>query len=607
MAKNDIKTMENNFYILKMIWKIAPYRIVLTNVMVLLSFASWTFYTVFFMRYLFGSENTKSFNEVILFVWIVVVINLLYYFLVSWYNNIYVPCTDLKIRYAFNKMLFEKAQSVDISCYETPEFYDLYTKANTEACDRAISVLQTNATLISSALSSLYVIYTMGSITLWTLPFIMLPIIGNLYFGKKMGKVYFELNQDCIPQRRKQDYVNRVVYLRKYVGEMRLTNIFNVLKKTYNDAIKNVIEKNMKVAKKIVLSFIPMLMLQFPLAFQGLWFLGAFLAIQTKTISLGDFIVLSSSIVSITWMIRNFSDSLVKYYQNSNYIENLKCFINYSPKIDELQKGIMPNPIINIVEFKNVSFKYDGQTAYALKDISLSLKPGSKNAIVGINGSGKSTLIKLLMRLYDPTEGEILLNNINIKEYDIRAYRDLIGVAFQDFAVFSASVYENILMKDLENDQERKNCINAAKSSGIYEKIYGLDNGMNSILTKEFDEDGIELSGGEKQKLAIARVFAKKSPIVVLDEPSAALDPISEYMMYENIINLCNEDIENKIVLIISHRLSSSLMCDNIFMFENGYLIESGSHQLLMKNDGAYANMFKKQAKNYLQTTGECM
>jgi ATP-binding cassette subfamily B protein len=588
-----------------MIWKFTPGRLILTFVMELLSFAAWTFYTVFFMRYLFGSENDKSFTQIITFVWVVVGINLLYYFLRSWYNNIYLPRTDLRIQYSFNRILFDKAQSVDISCYETPEFYDLYTKANTEACDRAMSVLKTNATILSSALSSLYVIYIMGSITLWSLPIILLPVIGNLYFGKKLGKIRYDLNQECIPQKRKQDYVNRVVYLRKYVGEIRLTNIFHILKKTYDDAVENIVAKNRKVAKKIVLLSIPALLLQFPLAFQGLWFLAAFLAIQTKTISLADFIVLSSSIVSITWMTRSFGDSLVTFFQNSNYIENLKCFLAYTPKIDEYQTGIQPPLAIDVIEFRNVSFHYEGQTDYALRYINLTLKPGTKNAIVGINGSGKSTFIKLLMRLYDPTEGDIFLGGINIKEYDLKAYRDLIGVAFQDFAVFSASVLENIWMKEVESEEQRENSIRAAKRSGIYEKISTQYNGMDSILTKEFDDNGIELSGGEKQKLAIARVFAKKSPIVVLDEPSSALDPVAEYMMYENIISLCNEDLENKIAIIISHRLSSSLLCDHILLFENGYLIDSGSHQELMKLGGAYANMFHKQAENYLQEVGE--
>ena len=603
MKNKNTQHINNNIYMLRMLLKIAPLRVILTFIMSILSFASRTFYTVFFMRYLFGLENGRSFNEVIMFIWIVVLINLLYYFLVSWYNNVYAPSTDVEIRYAFNKMLFIKAQSVDISCYETPEFYDSYTRANIEACDRAISVLQTSATLLSSVLSSLYVILTMSSITLWSIPFIVFPVIGNLIFGKKMAGISYELEKECVPYRRKQDYVNRVIYLRKYVGEIRLTNIFDVLSKMYNDSITDIIKTNKKYAKKKVSIHIPMLMLQFPLAFQGMWFLCAFLAIQVKTISLEEFIVLTSSIVSITWMLRSFTDSLVQAFSNTNYIKNLKHFLEYKPKIDEFQKGLIPSLIITKIEFKNVFFRYDGQQNYALENINLTIISGTKNALVGINGSGKSTFIKLLLRLYDPTEGEILLNNIDIKKYDIKAYRKLIGVAFQDFTIFSQTILENILMREPLYENDRQIAMNATKSSGINEKISSFKKDIDSILTKEFDQDGVELSGGEKQKLAIARAFAKKSPIIVLDEPSSALDPIAEYEMYENIMKLCNEEPQ-KIAIIVSHRLSSSTMCDMIFMFENGKLIEKGSHKFLIEYNGAYADMFNKQAKSYLHTIG---
>lgn len=595
-----IPTLKNNIYMIRMIWSASPLRVFLSFLMTLLSFASWTFYTVFFMKYLFGSKEGRTFNEVILFVWIVVFINLIYHYLSSWYNRVYVPISDIKIRYEINKILFEKAQSVDISCFENPDFYDSYTRANTEACDRAMSVLRTCTTLLSASLSSIYVIYTMTSITFWSLIFVALPLIGNLYFGKKLGKLRYDLNNECVKHKRKQDYVNRIIYLRKYAGEIRKTNIVDILKDIYEKAINNILDINKKYAKRRFVNLISMSMLQFPLAFQGMWFVGAYLAIVTKTITLGGFIVLSSSIVSITWMLRNFTDALNNYYIDANYIENLKHYLNYTPKIDELQKGLIPNPEINDIEFKDVSFKYSGQLNYALHHVSLKISRGTKNAIVGVNGSGKSTFLKLLMRLYDPIDGVILLNNIDIRNYDLKAYRGLIGTAFQDFAIFSQTVLENVLMRTPIDETDRLAGIKAMEDSDIYEKFNSFENGVDSILTKEFDKNGIELSGGEKQKLAIARAFAKKTPIVILDEPSSALDPIAEYNMYNNIIKVCN-DMPGKIALIVSHRLSSSMMCDNIFMFESGTIIERGSHEDLMNKSGAYKEMFDKQAASYLQ------
>jgi ATP-binding cassette, subfamily B, bacterial len=604
--KNDKpKFFKNNIYIVKLIWNICPSRVLLTLIMSLLSFASWTFYSVFFMRYLFGSpEGVRTFNEVIWFIWIVAAVNLVYYLIVAWYNNKFVPMTDIKINYEMNKILLLKAQSVDISCYETPEFYDSYTRATTEAYERAISVLKTCSTLISALLSSTYVIYTMCSITLFSIPFIIFPLIGNLYFGKKRSKILFEYDKTCVPFKRRQAYVNRVIYLRKYTGEVRLTNVFDILKEVYNVAIDGIILSAKKIAKKRFITTASQEMLIFPLAFQGMWFISALLAVKTHSISLGDFIVLSSAIVSITWMVRNFTDSLIQAFSDGNYIENLKHFLEYKPRIDENQEGIIPDDNVTEIEFRNVSFKYEGQKNYALENINLKMRSGTKNALVGMNGSGKSTFIKLLMRLYDPINGEILLNGINIKEYNIRAYRNLFGVAFQDFALFSETILENVLMKEIDNVDERNIGIEALKDSGIYDKVQTLKKQENTILTREFDNDGVELSGGEKQKIAIARAFAKNSPIVILDEPSSALDPIAEYNMYEAMNKLCDKEKDEKISIIVSHRLSSAAMSDIIYMFEKGCLVECDSHQNLMDKCGTYASMFKRQAENYLQPVG---
>ena len=604
--KNDkISTLKNNIFILKMVWNDCPSRIIMTFIMSIMSFASWTFYTVFFMRYLFYSpEGTRNFRDLIIFIWIVVVINLIYYLIDSWYNNIFIPVSNIKIQNSMNKMLFIKAQSVDISCYEMTDFYDSYTRAIAEASDRAMSIMNTCATLFSSLISSVYVIYTMFLITPLSLPFITLPLIGNLYLGKKLSRINYELDKKCIPFKRRQAYVNRVIYLRKYTGEIRLTNVFSILKEIYNISVKGIIDITRTYAKKRFSLDAAMLILQFPLPFQGMWFVSAFLAIQTKSISLADFIVLSSSIVSITWMARSFTDSLVQTFSNANYVENLKHFLNYTPKIDENQKGIIPDKNVVSIEFRNVNFKYPGQNNFALKDINITIKSDTKNALVGINGSGKSTFIKLVMRFYDPTNGEILLNNINIKNYDIHAYRNLIGSALQDFALFSETILENVILKRVCNEEERKNGIQALKNSGIYDKIQTFENKENTILTREFDDNGVELSGGEKQKIAIARAFSKKSPILILDEPSSALDPIAEYTMYESIIKLCDEERSGKISIIVSHRLSSAALCDKIFLFENGLILEEGSHVELLKKQGRYANMFLKQAESYLQSVG---
>jgi ATP-binding cassette subfamily B protein len=216
-------------------------------------------------------------------------------------------------------------------------------------------------------------------------------------------------------------------------------------------------------------------------------------------------------------------------------------------------------------------------------------------ALVGHNGAGKSTIIKLLFRLYDPIEGEILVNGRNIKEYNLRAYRKLFAAAFQDYKVFALPIKDNVLMGYLcENEDEA--VVDALIKAGVYDKIETLPNGINTILTKEFDEDGAILSGGQYQKIAVARTFIQNCPIKFYDEPSSALDPIAEYELYESIM----KESKDKIMIFISHRLSSVRSADKVFMLEQGKLIEQGTHEELMKINGVYADMYKKQAMNYL-------
>ena len=247
------------------------------------------------------------------------------------------------------------------------------------------------------------------------------------------------------------------------------------------------------------------------------------------------------------------------------------------------------------LELKGVSFCYEGAEKPTLRHINMKILAGQKIALVGHNGAGKSTLVKLLMRLYDVTEGEILLDGINIKEYQAKGYRSLFGTIFQDFKVFAATVAENVLLKPVTNQMEKERVKEALQESGIYKKIQTFPNGMDSILTKEFDEDGILMSGGESQKLAIARVFAKDSSIAILDEPSSALDPISEYEVFENMMKAC----KGKTVIFVSHRLSSATLADRIYMMEDGEIIEEGNHQELIEKNGKYAEMFFKQAEKY--------
>ena len=597
-SKNNISAIKNNIYFLKLIFGISPSAVILNFFTSLLVFVSWVFYSVFFLKFLFGAlYSSQSLANILIFIWAAAIGNVLINIYNTWFYNSFLQREYIKVACRLNLKLFKKAQTADISCYETPEFYNIYTKAASEAVTRVGSVLNNCATAVSALISSVTVIVTMAKITPLALIFIALPLIGNLFFGKKAGHVSFEINRDSTPARRQKNYVNRVLYFRKYAAELRTTGFFSVLKEAYGLAAKRTVEVARQYALKRSFYSGAKAILMFLLGYEGMWLCAAILGINGK-INIADLAVLLNAIVSVSWMLNNFEQSVSGLFTDAEFIENLKQFFAYKPKIDETAGGLKMPCRVESIEFKNVYFKYDGAENYALKNISLVLKRGDRNALVGINGSGKSTFLKLLMRFYDPERGEILLNGVNIKEYDVIEYRKYMGIAFQDFAMFSATVAENVLLSEVKTDEDRERAINALKESDVYGDVQKLKNGIDTVLTKEFDPDGAELSGGQRQKIAIARAVAKNSDVILLDEPSSALDPIAEYKMFETMAGLCkNKDI---LSVIVSHRLSSAAVCEKIFVFDKGKLAEQGTHKELLENGGVYAEMFKKQARNYL-------
>jgi len=291
---------------------------------------------------------------------------------------------------------------------------------------------------------------------------------------------------------------------------------------------------------------------------------------------------------------RQFSDVFPKMEEISMYVQKMKNFLDIEPKIVSTDKKPLPEKPTEI-ELRNVSFGYNEKDGYILNNISMKINPYSKIAIVGYNGAGKTTLIKLIMRLYDPNEGEILLDGVNIKEYDVEEYRRKIGTVFQDFKIFAASVKENVLLDFAENGKD-EDVVKAIEKSGFAERLETLSDGLETNLTTEFEENGVNLSGGEGQKLAVARVFYKDANLIILDEPSSALDPIAEYHLNHSMLTVA----EHKSVVFISHRLSTTRIADRIYMLEKGRIIEEGSHAELLERKGKYAEMWRVQAGQYL-------
>ena len=311
---------------------------------------------------------------------------------------------------------------------------------------------------------------------------------------------------------------------------------------------------------------------------------------------IGLFIQYTGGVGRFVSGVSSFVANIVALRNNNVYLKDLLAYINLP---NDMYQGTLPVEKRKDgeyeVEFKNVSFKYPGADTYALKNLSMKLHIGQRLAVVGQNGSGKTTMIKLLCRLYDPTEGEITLNGVDIKKYKYAQYTNIFSVVFQDFNLFSFTLGQNIAAAVSYDGEMAKQCLNMA---GFGERIKTLPKGLDTALYKNFEEDGVEISGGEAQKIALARALYKNAPFIVLDEPTAALDPIAEFEVYSKF----NGIVGDKTAVYISHRLSSCRFCDDIAVFHGGELIQRGSHDMLLADEsGKYHKLWNAQAQYYAE------
>lgn len=588
------RAIRNNLYAVSLLWNICPRLIIHQAIIRFLGYFEWLFYSAFFMRYVINALETKQeFSAIMIFLLITVAVFGSISFYQSFLNGSILPIGTAIVNKKLNLILFHKSRNVELSCFEDAKFYNQYTLAMEKADEQLIQTVNTLFGVIFGFFASIIAFILMFDVDHLSVLFVLFPIIGNFVFDRLIGKGEFARNQDMAPYNRKIAYVNRVMYLTDYAKEIRLTNAFSLMKRHYKEAIDGLAEVTKKYGGKLAFFHWFRVMFTFSFIFEGLLIYGAYRALVSQTMSLALLAVLTSMMVSTTWILIGFTESLMTSLKNGLFVDNLRNFLDYTEKLPENADGEDPGTNIERIEFRHVGFSY--QDEETIHDLSFTIKGGKTYALVGHNGAGKSTIIKLLLRFYEPTKGEILLNGKNIKSYHLQKYRQLFATAFQDNQIFSMSVAENVLMKPASKVNESQ-VVDALKLAGVYEKIQTLTQGIYTTLTREFDEEGTVLSGGEYQKIGVARAFAKDCPFKIFDEPSSALDPIAEYELFHNIL----QSGKDKTMLFISHRLSSVRHADWVFMLENGHIVEEGSHAMLMEQKGIYADMYTKQAINYL-------
>ena len=591
------RTIANNMFALRAIWAASPIYLAVylgsSFVYGIIEFLSEGYLLRMIVN---GIDEGKSIENIVTFVLVLATISLVSFTALSWFWNVISPVKQRRVSAYIEKLLFKKAAEVELACYENPAFYDKYVRAMDEAYERIMKVMRTLDNLISRVIA-----LSANSILLFIIDpvlilFGLFPLILGI-FRRLENIANHDLESERKQVNRRAAYVKRTFYLGEYAKEMRSGGIYANMLRDLRDTFgeyKRIIRKY--GVKRAIYGYIQRFGLEvvtiLGATLYSVWS-AMCIGAENGGMTVGDCIVVIGSIGTISYCLNNLVQNFAEFGEHALFLEDVRYFLDYEPKLVGGNKKAPEES--TVLEVKNLSFRYDGSDKDTLHDVSFTLNKGERVALVGSNGSGKTTLVKLLLRLYDVSEGEILLDGENIKEYDLSSYRDSFGTVFQDFKMFSLSVKDNVLLRP-SDESENERVLGALKGSGAYARVERMDKGIDTILTREFDDKGENLSGGEQQKLSLARIFADRTPFVLLDEPSSALDPIAEYTMFENMMRAT----EGRSVIFISHRLSSAVLADRVLLMDGGTIAEIGTHSELMALGGKYAEMFKRQAENYL-------
>ncbi len=497
--------------------------------------------------------------------------------------------------------IMSKAKTVDLAFFDLPEFYSKLENATLEAGRRPIQVLEASFSIVSSFISLISFITVLGAAIPWAPPLIIVLSVPMAVVTYKYRKKNFSYMRRRSKDRRQMDYYANLIVDKDLVKEVKLFNLSDFFIGRYTDVFKNYF----KGLKSLIVN-------------EGLWGIGfailstavngsVFFRIVQKCfaqeLTIGDYSLYTNAIFSISNGVSSIISTSASIYEGTLFIDNMLDFMKTPtyivPSLSEPRH--VDKRQSHTIEFSHVSFAYPGTQKKVLNNVSFKIGQGDTVVLVGLNGAGKTTLLKLLTRLYDPTSGVIYLDGHDIREYDIKELYSIFGIIFQDFGKYAFTVSENISFGEIARAGDLEKVKNAAECSAAGEFIDKLRLGYDTPLMRVFEENGTELSIGQWQKIAVARAFFRNSEIMILDEPTASLDPLAEQEIFSQFDKLRR----NKLTVFVSHRLSSATLATKIFFLENGKIVEQGTHRELMDMGGKYRDLFVTQAKRYIEETGD--
>ena len=492
-----------------------------------------------------------------------------------------------------NSLIIRKAISLDLQFFEDPIFYDMLQNARRQADTSALNIVNSSLQMVQQVITLISLVVLIVRFSPWLAVIVFVSAIPAFLSQSQYAERAFRAISRRAPEARLLNYLEMLLTGNDTIKEVKLFGLGQPLLRRYQELFTQFYLEDRAIAERRTLAGLGWGLLS-NLAYYGSY---AWIVLRTVAgqITLGDMTMFLGIFRQSQSSIRGLLDSLNRLYESNLFLDNLMAYLKLQPLLTTPADGLTaPAPISHGIEFRHVSFRYPGSDTDVLRDINLHIHPGERIALVGLNGAGKTTLIKLLTRLYDPTEGEVLLDGVDLRAYDLTSLHQRFGVIFQDFVRYQFTVRENIGFGQVDALDDRGRIRDAADRGGASSIIENLPQGYETMLGRRW-EKGQELSGGQWQKIALARAFMRKAEVLVLDEPTSALDAEAEYEVFRRF----GELMEGRIAVLISHRFSTVRMADRIVVLSAGRIIELGSHAELIQLDGAYALLFNLQAEGY--------
>ena len=588
--------MKKLVHFLKLAWSVSPTYMLLLVANSACSAAKTIFNTIlpmFLVNELMGAKDPEN---LVLYSGFIILNNVGMTFLANTFER-FIKVDEVKTSRGMLKLMSEKIMNLEYSYLENPTYLDLKERAifainNQNAIANMIKMIADVLSMGLTLTGLLTILLTLGPVL------IIVLVVGSLlvlFIYSRISKEQMDIMQEIVPINRRYGYYFNLASDKGVQKDIRLYN----MEKMITDRVVEFSNETCDVFEKIQIDM-GKAMGQMTAVSEGVAaFSYGYVGIRTLTttfgpqLSLGALTMYVSATINFSTMVTKFGEAVVGMMQFLGFLDPYMEFMSLAEETK--QSGKVPfDGEVETVEFRNVTFTYPNAEKPVLQNISFSIHKGEKISIVGLNGAGKSTLVKLICRMYRADRGEILVNGRNIYDYEYLSYMNTISAVFQDYRLFNFTIAENVSCQQKDADRDEINRL--IYEVGLDEKVAELKDGIDSCFGKDYDENGIEMSGGQGQKIAIARALYKKASMVILDEPASALDPIAEAEIYEKFNGL----VEDKTAIYISHRMSSSVFCDKILILDGGTVADYDTHENLMKKtESLYYKLFMSQAENY--------